>query len=100
MLFLSQVLTAIGNAIADPIFDQELADHTDKDLEEYEWGFFEGSKAFIDGIAAIIGAGVAAYFGFRSLIYAMIVTATLSFVLILVYISKLRGIKRIEVITH
>jgi len=94
MLFLSQVLTAIGNAIADPVFDQELSDHTDKDMEEFEWGFFEGSKAFVDGAAAIIGATVAAYFGFRNLIYAMIVAATLSFVLILVYISKLRASKK------
>ncbi len=97
MLFLSQILTAIGNAVADPVFDQELSDHTDKDLEEFEWGFFEGSKSLIDGAAAIIGASVAAYFGFKNLIYTMIVAATLSFVLIVIYISKLRG-KKIEIL--
>jgi hypothetical protein len=30
MLFITQVLVAMGNAIADPIFDKELADHTDE----------------------------------------------------------------------
>ena len=91
MLFLSQVLTAIGNAVADPIFDQELATHTDKGMEQFEWGFFEGSKSLIDGAAAIIGAGVAYYFGFTVLIYVMIATATASFILILFYIKKLRS---------
>ena len=91
------MLTAFGNAIADPVFDQELSDHTDKDLAELEWDFFEGSKAFVDGQRQS-SAQPLAYFGFRNLIYAMIVAATLSFVLILVYISKLRNSKRVEVI--
>ena len=90
-LFLAQFLTAMGNAIADPVFDQELADHTDKGLEELEWGFFEGGKSLLDGLAAIIGAGIAAFFGFTVLIYVMIATATISFVLILFYIRALRA---------
>jgi len=90
MLFLAQFLTAVGNATADPVFDQELADHTDKELAEYEWGFFEGSRSLLDGAAAIIGAAVAAFLGFTALIYLMIITATSSFLLILVYIRKSR----------
>ena len=95
MLFISQILTAIGNAIADPIFDQELAHHTDKKIEQYEWGFFEGSKSLVDGLAAIVGAAIASWFGFRSLIIVMIVTATVSFLLILLYIHKSRSKQRI-----
>jgi hypothetical protein len=89
-LFLAQVFTAIGNAVADPVFDAELADHTDQNLKDYEWGLWEGSKSFIDGIAAIIGAFVAAMFGFRALIFLMIFTATASFFLIVWYITRLR----------
>jgi hypothetical protein len=90
ILFLAQFLTAIGNATADPVFDQELAEHTDKELAEYEWGFFEGSKSLLDGVAAIIGAVVAAFLGFTALIYLMIAAATSSFLLILVYIRTSR----------
>jgi hypothetical protein len=89
-LFLAQVLTAIGNAVADPVFDAELADHTDMSLKEYEWGLWEGSKAFIDGIAAIVGAFVVASFGFATLIYLMIATASASFFAILWYVTRLR----------
>ncbi len=92
ILFIAQFLTAVGTAVADPVFDQELADHTDKGMEELEWGFFEGSKSLLDGLAAILGAMIAAFFGFNVLIYVMIATATLSFLLILVYLRKLRKI--------
>jgi len=90
-LFLAQVLMAIGNAVADPVFDQELADHTDKGFEELEWGMFEGSKAILDGAAAIIGASIAAFFGFETLIYVMTATATISFLLILAYVQRLQA---------
>jgi Na+/melibiose symporter-like transporter len=40
MLFLTQFLTALGNAIANPIFDQELAEHVDKENAEFEWGLY------------------------------------------------------------
>jgi len=92
-LFIAQILTAIGNAVADPVFDAELADHTDIGLKEYEWGLWEGSKAFIDGAAAIIGAFIASAFGFLALIYVMILTATFSFVAILWYVVRFRRFK-------
>lgn len=95
MLFLTQVLTAIGNAVADPIFDAELASHTDKDREELEWGFFEGGIDIVSGIAAILGAVVVSIYGFTVLIYLMIATATISFVVILWYVLRLRSGKQI-----
>ena len=75
ILFITQIFTAIGSAIADPIFDQELARHTDHKNEEFEWGFFEGSVAIIQGLAALVGG--------------LVVTATASLGLILVYYSRL-----------
>lgn len=89
-LFMAQVLLAIGCAVADPVFDEELADHTDKGLKEYEWGLWEGSKSFIDGVAAVLGAFVVATFGFKVLIYMMIITATASFAMIIWYVIRLR----------
>lgn len=95
-LFIAQVLTAIGNAVADPVFDQELAEHTDMGIKEYEWGIWEGSKSFIDGVAAIFGAFVVAILGFRALIVVMILAATCSFFLILWYVTRMRRIRLID----
>jgi hypothetical protein len=83
MLFLAQILTALGNAIADPAFDAELSEKTDKGIQEYEWGIFEASKDILQGIAAIIGGIVVAFFGFRMLIIFMALAATVSFSIIL-----------------
>lgn len=92
-LFIAQAVIAIGNAVADPVFDEELADHTDRGLKEYEWGIWEGSRSVVDGIAAILGALVAAVFGFRALVYLMVFTATASFFLILWYAHHLRRMR-------
>ncbi len=90
MLFVTQILTALGNAIADPVFYRELSDHTDRKSEEFEWGLFDGSKVILDGIAALLGGVIASLYGFRPLIFTMIGAATISLLIILYYIRKLR----------
>lgn len=90
VLFITQIFIALGNALADPIFDTELANHTDRTSQEFEWGFFEGSRDIVQGLAAIFGGIIAAVFGFRVLIYTMILFATISLVYILSYVSKTR----------
>lgn len=98
-LFLAQILSATGDAIADPVFEVELVDHTDEELKEYEWGLFDGSKDIVDGIAAILGGIVVSAFGFRVMIYAMVTTATISFLMILWYVSKLRKINLVRLLS-
>lgn len=85
-LFATQVLIALGNAIANPAFDAELDDHTDEALKSYEWGLFEALQDIFSGIAAIIGGVVALLFGFKTLIFIMVVAASLSFLMILYYV--------------
>jgi hypothetical protein len=89
-LFLTQIFIAMGNAIADPIFDEELARHTDHKNEEFEWGLFEGSQSIIQGIAALVGGLIVSFFSFKILIYVMVVTATISLGLIILYYSRIR----------
>lgn len=89
-LFLTQIFIALGNAIADPIFDEELARHTDHKNEEFEWGFFEGSQSIIQGIAALVGGLIVSFFSFKILICLMVVTATISLGLIILYYSRIR----------
>ena len=85
-LFLTQVFVALGNAIADPAFDAELDDHTDTKIKSYEWGIFEALKDILNGVAAIVGGIVAAFFGFKVLIMFMLTAATISFLMILHYV--------------
>ena len=87
-LLLAQVLMALGNATADPIFYRELSDNTDRKNKGFEWGFFEGTKVILDGIAALVGGLVATFWGFHFLILTMIATATSSLAIILVYLYK------------
>ena len=83
ILFLAQILTALGNAIADPAFDAELAERTDQGIQEYEWGAFEASKDIFQGVAALVGGLVVFAFGFHVLVFCMVGSATVSFFLIL-----------------
>ncbi|MBI2484591.1 MFS transporter [Candidatus Uhrbacteria bacterium] len=89
-LFIAQIFIALGNAIADPIFDKELARHTDHKNEEFEWGVFEGSQSIIQGVAAVIGGLIVSLFSFQVLIYLMVATATVSLGMIIFYYSKIR----------
>ncbi len=82
-LFAAQVLVALGNAVADPAFDAELDDNTDT---AFGWSIFEASKDILNGIAAIVGGLIAAFFGFTALIACMVAAATVSFLLILFYV--------------
>jgi MFS family permease len=91
MLFLTELMLALGNATADPIYEEEFASAAKKKTsEEKEWGLFEGSISFVNGISAIIGGVIASLFGFNILIYSMIITATIAFVLVLYYTKKIK----------
>ncbi|MBI4993896.1 MFS transporter [Candidatus Wolfebacteria bacterium] len=84
-LLLAQILTGLGNAIANPAFDAEFAEKTDKNISEYEYSVFEGLQDISQGIAAVLGGIIATTYGFKTLIFLMIITATISFMLILNY---------------
>lgn len=86
-LFITQVLVALGNAVANPAFDAELDDHTDDEIKSYEWGLFEAIQDIVAGLAAIIGGLVATLFGFKVLIMLMFGTATVSFGMIVNYVK-------------
>ncbi len=91
MLFLTQILVAMGNAIADPIFDKELAEHTDKNNKLFEWWLREWMQDIVNGIAAIIGWGIVVLLWFKSLIVFMIFTGTISLIMILMYVKKYKS---------
>lgn len=91
MLFITQILVAMGNAIADPIFDKELSDHTDKNNKLFERGLWEGMQDIINGIAAIIWWIIVVALWFKSLILFMILTGTISLIIIIVYVKKYKS---------
>lgn len=87
MLFAVQVVVALGNAIANPAFDAELAEHTDKKNKAYGWGIFEAIQDIANSIAALLGGLIASFFGFRVLILFMFMAANISFLIILYYVK-------------
>ena len=93
MLFVTQIFVALGNSIADPIFDEELADNTDKNNKLMERWIWEWLQDIANGIAAVIGWLIASFFGFKSLILFMILTGTISLIIILFYVKKYRSRK-------
>jgi predicted MFS family arabinose efflux permease len=90
ILFVTQILIGLGNARANPAFDAELSDKSDKSISEYEYGVFEGLQDIFQGIAAILGGLVVTKYGFGALINIMIGTAIISFILILNYMALKR----------
>lgn len=91
MLFLTQILVALWNAIANPIFDKELADNTDQDNKLFERGLREGMQDITNWLAAIIWWLIAAFLWFKWLIAFMILTGTISLIMILVYVKKYKS---------
>ena len=90
MLFLTQVIIAIGNAMANPIFDEELEENTDTKNKLFKRGLYEGSQDIVNGIAALVGWLIVTFLWFKFMIILMIITATLSFLGIFYYHKVLR----------
>lgn len=91
MLFITQILVALGNAIANPIFDKELADHTDTKNKLFEWWLWEWMQDVINWIAAILWWLIAAFFWFKMLIAFMILTGTISLIMIIIYVNTYKS---------
>lgn len=89
-LFYTQVLLALGNAIADPAFDAEFSINLDKNIVLFEWGIFDSMKDIVSGLAAIFGGLIAITWGFKALILTMIASASISLIIILLYLYKYR----------
>ncbi len=93
-LFLTQILVAMGNAIADPIFDKELSENTDEHNRLFEWGLREGMQDIVNGIAAIIWWVIVVTLWFKWLIVFMIFMWTISLFLIIMYVQKQKKRKK------
>lgn len=90
LLFITQVVIAIGNAMANPIFDKELEDNSNTNNSTFKRWLYEGSQDIVNGIAAIVWWIIVTTIGFKSLIILMIIIAWLSFVGIVYYHKILR----------
>lgn len=96
-LISAQILIAIGNAIADPAFDVELVLNSRKRSTFYRWGIFEASQDIFNGIASFLGGLIVVLKGFIFMISLMTFTATISFVLIVLYYFKIKRITKQKV---
>lgn len=86
-LFVAAILTGFGNALANPALDAEFSEATSGDSFA-GWGSFEGINSIVSGVAALLGGVVVIRFGFDTLIYGMIVTASASFGVLVYYVRR------------
>jgi len=86
-LFAAAVLTGFGSALSNPALDAEFSEATSADSFA-GWGSFEGINSIVSGIAALSGGVVVVRFGFDTLIYCMIVTATASLAVLVYYVRQ------------
>ena len=84
VLYISQMINALGDAMYEPVFDAEFSHHIAADPDA-GWAFFNGTTSIFYGIAAILGGFVAKHLGFDVLLYGVMAFGTLSFFLIAYY---------------
>ena len=87
MLFLSQVLNGLGNALLASAYDAEYSKQTIHDLAG-GWSIWEGVTAIVTGLAAASGGFIATRYGFSILMVCMTGMAVISFSLILLYVYR------------
>lgn len=93
MLFLSQVLNGLGNALSASSYDAEYSRQTLDNLSG-GWSIWEGLTGIIAGIAALLGGFVTVHYGFGVLIWFMVAAAITSFFLILYYVYREKNIAK------
>jgi len=84
VLYIAQILNALGDAICEPIFDAEFSEKISSDSSG-GWAFFNGTISIFEGLASVAGGIIATAYGFDSLLYCIMVIGTISFALIVYY---------------
>lgn len=91
ILYISQLLNALGDALYEPVFDSEYAEHVASDPCA-GWAFFNGTTSIFSGVASLVGGIIATHFGFDVLLYCVMAFGSISFLLI-VYYTQANGEK-------
>lgn len=86
-LYISQILNALGDALSKPIWDAEFTKKIERDPAQ-AWAFFEGTISIFGGIATLLGGFVATLYGFDVLLYCVMATAAISFLMIVYYLMR------------
>lgn len=94
VLYISQILGAIGDAIYEPVFDGEFSRQVATDPSS-GWAFFNGTTSIFSGIASFLGGIIATTFGFEALLCCVVAIGSISFFLI-VYYTQQNGFKTYE----
>lgn len=87
MLYLAQVLQALGDAMYEPVFDAEFSEQVATNPSG-GWAFFNGTTSIFSGVASVAGGLIATTFGFDTLLCCVVAIGTISFFLILYYIQN------------
>jgi len=95
MLYVSQIVNGIGDAMSEPIFDAEFSREASDDLAG-GWALYQGATSIFSGVASMVGGVIATMWGFNALLYCVIAVGTTSFFLIVHYsLQKQRSLQRV-----
>lgn len=88
-LFMVQAVLGLSAALKDPAYDALFSDAGKKHLV-LAWGEWEATDYIALGIGALAGGFLAQYFGFKILLYFMLITSIFSFIisLLLLHLRK------------
>jgi hypothetical protein len=84
MLYISQLLNGIADAICEPVFFAQYSKRIAKDPSA-GWALFTGITTIFSGFASIAGGLIVSVYGFDALLYCLISIAIVSFLLIAYY---------------
>ncbi|MBI2110150.1 MFS transporter [Candidatus Woesearchaeota archaeon] len=87
-LFIVQTYLGVAWALGTPAFDSLYSKNLDHKKTDTEWADYEASVKITEGIAAFIGAGIAAAFGFKLLFMIMFAIAFIAWLIILNILRK------------
>lgn len=68
---ITQVILGVAGAFSAPTFDAFFSTHLDRKKSNTEWADWEAENFVLTGIAALIGAAIAKFLGFKILFFVM-----------------------------
>ena len=95
MLFLTQLILGLSQALAYPAYSALYTDYLDKKKVASEWGAWSSMWYIVTAIAALIGGFIANSYGFKTLFVVMFLVSLLSSFTSLILLKKRNLMKKL-----
>ncbi|MBS3153286.1 MFS transporter [Candidatus Woesearchaeota archaeon] len=95
MLFLTQIVLGIAQALLTPAYNALYTHYLDKNKEASEWGAMSSTWYVVTGLAAIAGGFIANSFGFKTLFVVMFFVSLISSFMSLSLLKRKKLMKKL-----